>query len=77
MNIMIFIDFNKAFDSLLWDFIVNCLEAFNFGTNFVSWVGTFYKNIQNTIHQITFISSVVHDKAILFCPIFLLSQLRF
>ena len=32
MSIMIFIDIHKAFDSLQWDFIVNCLEAFNFGT---------------------------------------------
>ena len=41
MSIMIFTDIHKAFDSLEWDFIVNCLEAFNFGTNFVAWAGSF------------------------------------
>ena len=30
-GLMIFIDFQKAFDSVEWDFILGCLEAFNFG----------------------------------------------
>ena len=32
---MIFIDFQKAFDSVEWDFILGCLEAFNFGPDFI------------------------------------------
>ena len=46
---MIFNGFHKAFDSLEWDFLRNCLEAFNFGTDFFSWVGTFHKNIQSCV----------------------------
>ena len=48
-GLMIFIDFQKAFDSVEWDFILNCLEAFNFGPDFIHWVKTFYKNIQSCV----------------------------
>ena len=46
-GLMIFIDFEKAFDSVEWDFLFECLESFNFGPNFLNWVKTFYKNIQS------------------------------
>ena len=46
-GLMIFIDFEKAFDSVEWDFLLECLESFNFGPNFLNWVKTFYKNIQS------------------------------
>ena len=48
-GIMIFLDFQKAFDSVECDFILECLESFNFGPEFVGWVKTFYKNIQSCI----------------------------
>ena len=31
----IFIDFQKAFDSVEWEFLFKCLEAFNFGPDFL------------------------------------------
>ena len=34
-GLMIFMDFHKAFDSLEWDYLCKCLEAFNFGENFI------------------------------------------
>ena len=33
--LMIFIDFQKALDSLEWNFLQSCLESFNFGPNFI------------------------------------------
>lgn len=48
-GMLIFIDFQKAFDSLEWDFIFGCLEAFDFGPDFSRWVKTFYKNIQSCV----------------------------
>ena len=48
-GLMLFIDFQKAFDSVEWEFLFKCLEAFNFGTDFLHWVKVFYKNIQSCI----------------------------
>ena len=31
---MIFIDFLKAFDTLEWNFLFNCLDTFDFGHEF-------------------------------------------
>ena len=48
-GLLIYIDFQKAFDSLERSFLQRCLESFNFGPNFIHWVMTFYKNIQSCI----------------------------
>ena len=48
-DLMIFIDFQKAFDSVEWDFILGCLEAFNFGPDLNQWIKTFYKNTQSCV----------------------------
>ena len=48
-GILIFIDFKKAFDSLEWHYLFSCLEAFNFGPNFINWVKMFYTNIQSCV----------------------------
>ena len=46
---MIFVDFRKAFDTLEWSFLSNCLDFFNFGHGFKRWISTFYKNIQSCV----------------------------
>ena len=48
-GLMLFIDFQKAFDSVEWEFLFKCLEAFNFGSDFLHWVKVFYKSIQSCI----------------------------
>ena len=48
-GILIFIDFKKAFDTLEWQYLFNCLKAFNFGPNLNAWVKTFYQNIQSCV----------------------------
>lgn len=48
-SLLICIDFQNAFDSLEWNFLLSCLEAFNFGPDFIRWVKTFYKNIQSCV----------------------------
>ena len=56
-GLLIFIDFEKAFNSVEWDFLFKCLEAFNFGSNFVHWIETFYKNVQSCTMNIGTVSS--------------------
>ena len=39
-GLMIFIDFHKTFDSVEWNYLDTCLEAFRFGPDFIRWVKT-------------------------------------
>ena len=48
-GLMMLIDFEKAFDTVAWSFIEKCLLFFNFKSNIVDWIKTFYKNIKSTI----------------------------
>ena len=46
---MIFIDFEKAFDSIEWCFLYKCLAVFNFVPEFIKWVKTFYKIVSSCV----------------------------
>ena len=48
-GLMTFIDFQKAFDTLEWNFVFSCLEAFGFGPEFIWWVRTLYDNIESCV----------------------------
>ena len=37
------------FYSVEWEFLLKCLEIFNFGPDFLRWVRVFYKNIQSCV----------------------------
>ena len=43
------LDFEKAFDSLEWNFIENTLQFFGFGDSIIRWFNTFYTNISSYI----------------------------
>ena len=43
-GIALFIDLEKAFDSLEWDFLLKTLDTFQFGREFKSWVKILYTN---------------------------------
>ena len=43
------IDFEKAFDSISWEFILNTLKLFNFGNSILNWIKTFYNDIKTCI----------------------------
>ena len=45
------IDFEKAFDSISWNFLNNILKFFNFGESIQKWVKTFYNNIKSAVNQ--------------------------
>ena len=48
-GLLLFIYFEKAFDSIEWDYLTASLKAFNFGPEFIKWVKTFYKNVSSCI----------------------------
>ena len=48
-SLVTFIDFQKAFDTLEWNFVFSCLEAFGFGPQFIWWVRTLYDNIESCV----------------------------
>ena len=48
-GLLILIDFQKAFDTLEWDFLFKCLQCFNFGQDFIHWVKVFYQNIRSCV----------------------------
>lgn len=48
-RILLFIDFEKAFDSLERPFLEICFNQFGFEADFKRWVNVFYKNIQSCI----------------------------
>ena len=50
-GLVMLIDFEKAFDSLSWNFIFECLNFFNFGKAIQQWIEVFYKNISSCIIQ--------------------------
>ena len=43
-GLLLFIDFEKAVDSLEWNFIFDCLNFFNFGPMFNQWIKTIYSS---------------------------------
>ena len=55
-GILLFIDFEKAFDSIEWDFLYQALEAFNFGPTLIRWIKIFYNNVSSCVTNNGFFS---------------------
>ena len=43
-GMIVAIDFEKAFDSISWEFLFETLKCFNFGDNFIKWVKILYSS---------------------------------
>ena len=48
-GLLLFIDFEKAFDSLEWSFIERTLQYFGFGPSLRKWIQTFYEKIESCV----------------------------
>ena len=48
-GLMVVFDFEKAFDSLRWSFLLRALQSFNFGESFIRWVTVLYCNISSCV----------------------------
>ena len=42
-------DFEKAFDSVSWKFVYNCLTFFNFHTDLIRWIKMFYHDTKSAV----------------------------
>ena len=56
-GIIAFLDFQKAFDSVNWNFLYKTLRHFNFGENYIKWVQTLYTNIESCVTNNGYASS--------------------
>ena len=50
-GLLLFIDFEKAFDTKEWSFIEKTLKYFNFGTSLVTWIKLFYTDISSCVQN--------------------------
>ena len=48
-GMLLLIDFEKAFDSVSWEFLFKVIEYFNFGNSFMKWIKVFYNNIESCV----------------------------
>ena len=56
-GLLLFIDFEKAFDSLSWNFLYKALQHLNFGESVRQWVKVFYNDISSAVIQSGHLSS--------------------
>ena len=61
-GLLMLIDFEKAFDSISWEFILNTLKLFNFGNSILNWIKTFYNDIKTCIIQNGIISEYFYPQ---------------
>ena len=61
-GILLFLDFEKAFDSLNWNFIDKCLQKFGFGENFCRWIKIIYTDPKAFVKINGFLSETISFK---------------
>ena len=48
-DLAVFLDFEKAFDSIEWCYLQKCLEALIFGPQLRQWITVLYNNISSCV----------------------------
>lgn len=61
-GLILSVDFEKAFDTVSWEFIEKVLKYFNFGFSIISWIKLFQNGSESCIIQNGFMSDFVQLK---------------
>ena len=61
-GLILFADFEKAFDSISHDFMFNCLKCFNFGTDIIRWIKCFYNDVKSSVTNSGYMTEFFHIK---------------
>ena len=61
-GLILSIDFEKAFDTVSWEFIERVLQYFNFGPSLISWIKLFQTGSESCIIQNGFMSDFLNLK---------------
>ena len=48
-GLLLFVDFEKAFDTIEWAFVKKTLHHFGFGSSLIKWINLFYRDIQSCV----------------------------
>ena len=48
-GLLLFVDFEKAFDTIEWAFVEKTLHHFGFGSSLIKWINLFYRDIQSCV----------------------------
>ena len=59
-GLLMLVDFEKAFNSISWNFLYSVLKLLGFGPSIIKWIHTFNKNIKATIMQCGVMSSFIN-----------------
>ena len=59
-GLLMLIDFEKAFDSLPWNFLYGMLEFFGYDKKFIKWIWLFNTEINAYVIQCGFLSKLIH-----------------
>ena len=58
-GLLLLVDFEKAFDSVSWEFLYKTLDFFNFGKNIKSWIKLFNNDVIAYVSQCGFLSKKI------------------
>ena len=48
-GLLLFVDFEKAFDAIEWAFVEKTLHHFGFGSSLIKWINLFYSDIRSCV----------------------------
>jgi exonuclease III len=61
-GILVLLDFEKAFDSLNWEFLDYVLKSYGFGEYYITWIKIFYTNINSCVINNGYMSNTFNLK---------------